>query len=61
MQVSDAMTPSARRSACGAASVVGGTSFTRQIDALRRGVDLLIATPGRLSDHMRQGTCSCRT
>ena len=32
-------------------------AFTRQSDALHRGVDLLIATPGRLSDHVRQGTC----
>ncbi|WP_246843157.1 DEAD/DEAH box helicase [Allokutzneria sp. NRRL B-24872] len=38
--------------------VVGGTSFPKQVAALRRGVDLLIATPGRLSDHIRQGTCS---
>ena len=29
----------------------------KQADSLRRGVDLLIATPGRLSDHVRQGTC----
>src|ERR1700709_2515574 len=40
---------------CG--TVVGGTSFAKQVDALRKGVDLLIATPGRLSDHVRQGTC----
>ena len=26
--------------------------------ALRRGVDLLVATPGRLADHLEQGTCS---
>jgi superfamily II DNA/RNA helicase len=32
-------------------------AFTRQADVLARGVDLLIATPGRLSDHVRQGTC----
>ncbi|SDM93028.1 DEAD/DEAH box helicase [Allokutzneria albata] len=38
--------------------VVGGTSFPKQVAALRRGVDLLIATPGRLSDHIRQGTCA---
>jgi superfamily II DNA/RNA helicase len=32
-------------------------SFTRQTDALRRGVELLVATPGRLTDHVQQGTC----
>lgn len=36
---------------------VGGTPFTKQVDQLRRGVDILVATPGRLGDHMRQGTC----
>ncbi|BAH55278.1 DEAD/DEAH box helicase [Rhodococcus opacus] len=36
---------------------VGGTPFTKQVDQLRRGVDILVATPGRLGDHLRQGTC----
>ncbi|WP_253778808.1 DEAD/DEAH box helicase [Goodfellowiella coeruleoviolacea] len=57
MQVSDALTPFARALRLSCRTVVGGTSFPRQVDALRRGVDLLIATPGRLSDHVRQGTC----
>ncbi|HTI20993.1 MAG TPA: DEAD/DEAH box helicase [Kutzneria sp.] len=57
MQVSDALTPYARALGLWCRTVVGGTSFTRQADQLRRGVDLLIATPGRLSDHVRQGTC----
>jgi superfamily II DNA/RNA helicase len=56
MQVADALTPFARSLGLWCRTVVGGTSFTRQVDALRRGVDLLIATPGRLSDHVRQGT-----
>jgi len=32
------------------AAVLGGTSMGRQIEALKRGVDLLVATPGRLED-----------
>ncbi|WP_214514289.1 DEAD/DEAH box helicase [Rhodococcus sp. WY5] len=36
---------------------VGGTPFAKQVDQLRRGVDVLVATPGRLGDHLRQGTC----
>ena len=56
MQVSDALTPYARALDLRCRIVVGGTSFVRQVDALRNGVDLLIATPGRLSDHVRQGT-----
>jgi superfamily II DNA/RNA helicase len=57
MQVEEALNPYARALGLWCRTVVGGTSFPRQIDALRRGVDLLIATPGRLSDHVRQGTC----
>lgn len=57
MQVSDALTPLARSLGLWCRTVVGGMSFTKQADQLRRGVDLLIATPGRLSDHVRQGTC----
>ncbi|WP_147144402.1 DEAD/DEAH box helicase, partial [Nocardia ninae] len=37
------------------ASVVGGAPIRRQADRLARGVDLLIATPGRLSDLIAQG------
>ncbi|ROO90688.1 superfamily II DNA/RNA helicase [Actinocorallia herbida] len=38
-------------------TVIGQTSMPRQIDALRRGVEVLVATPGRLKDLMRQGAC----
>lgn len=38
--------------------VFGGVGIRPQKDSLRRGVDILVATPGRLLDHMRQGTVS---
>ncbi|MBB4910459.1 DEAD/DEAH box helicase [Actinophytocola algeriensis] len=57
MQVSDSLAPLAKALGLWCRTVVGGMSFPKQSDALRRGVDLLIATPGRLSDHVRQGTC----
>ncbi|GAA1787123.1 DEAD/DEAH box helicase [Actinomadura chokoriensis] len=38
-------------------TVIGQTSMFKQIDALRRGVEVLVATPGRLKDLMRQGAC----
>ncbi len=37
-------------------TIFGGVGMQPQISALRRGVDILVATPGRLLDHMRQGT-----
>ncbi|AXK89354.1 DEAD/DEAH box helicase [Nocardia farcinica] len=40
------------------ASVVGGAPIKRQADRLARGVDLLIATPGRLSDLIAQGAAA---
>jgi len=40
------------------ALVYGGVGFTPQAEALRRGVDILVATPGRLLDHLGQRTVS---
>ena len=37
-------------------AVYGGSDFRSQINALRRGVDVVVGTPGRVMDHMRQGT-----
>jgi ATP-dependent RNA helicase RhlE len=40
--------------------VFGGVSINPQIDALRRGCDLLVATPGRLLDLAEQGALDLR-
>jgi len=37
-------------------TIFGGVSMGPQMDALRRGVDVLVATPGRLMDHMERRT-----
>ena len=39
-------------------TVYGGVSLQRQIQALRRGIDVVVATPGRLQDLVRHGACS---
>ena len=38
------------------AVIIGGAGMRPQQDALRRGVDIVVATPGRLMDHMAQRT-----
>ncbi|HEX9183117.1 MAG TPA: DEAD/DEAH box helicase [Burkholderiales bacterium] len=40
--------------------VFGGVGIHPQIDALKRGVDILVATPGRLLDHVQQRTVDLR-
>jgi ATP-dependent RNA helicase RhlE len=37
------------------AAIYGGVSKRPQLDALRRGADIVIACPGRLLDHLREG------
>src|SRR5712672_1027378 len=37
--------------------VFGGVGYGQQREGLRKGVDVLVATPGRLLDLMQQGTC----
>jgi ATP-dependent RNA helicase RhlE len=38
----------------------GGVAMQPQVDALRRGVDILVATPGRLLDHVHRKTVDLR-
>lgn len=55
MQVSDALEPLVHVVGLKHKLVAGGLSYTTQISALNRGVDLLIATPGRLNDLLERG------
>ncbi len=55
MQVQDSLEPLGRSLGLRFKTVIGQTSMPRQIDALRRGVEILVATPGRLKDLMQQG------
>jgi len=57
MQVSDELLPLAKSLGLWCRTAVGGMAFGKQASSLEKGVDLLIATPGRLADHLRQGTC----
>jgi len=57
-QVADALAPLGHSLQLRVATVYGGAPMGRQIDALRRGVDAVIATPGRLIDLLERGACS---
>jgi ATP-dependent RNA helicase RhlE len=56
-QVETALRDFARFTDLRVAVVFGGVGYGRQMDALKHGVDVLVATPGRLLDHLERGTC----
>ncbi|MFI7388360.1 DEAD/DEAH box helicase [Streptomyces sp. NPDC049813] len=58
MQVADALQPYGDQVGLKMKVVCGGTSMGNQIYALERGVDILVATPGRLRDIINRGACS---
>ncbi|OPF70435.1 RNA helicase, partial [Streptomyces antioxidans] len=58
MQVSDALQPYGDVLGLKLKVVCGGTSMGNQIYALERGVDILVATPGRLRDIIERGAAS---
>ncbi|MFC8571432.1 DEAD/DEAH box helicase [Streptomyces sp. NPDC057245] len=58
MQVADALQPYGDVMNLRMKVVCGGTSMGNQIYALEKGVDILVATPGRLRDIINRGACS---
>ncbi|MED7949861.1 DEAD/DEAH box helicase, partial [Streptomyces sp. BE303] len=56
MQVADALEPFGSVLGLRLKVVCGGTSMSNQIYALERGVDVLVATPGRLRDLINRGS-----
>ncbi|MCZ7426249.1 DEAD/DEAH box helicase [Micromonospora sp. WMMA1949] len=57
MQVNDALVPLGKAAGVFLKTAVGGVPYDRQIDALRRGVEIVVATPGRLGDLIERGVC----
>src|SRR3954469_8865757 len=54
-QVSESFDKYSKYSKLSHALLIGGTSMDEQVKKLERGVDVLIATPGRLMDHFERG------
>lgn len=57
-QVNDSVKTYGKYLSLNSAVVYGGVGIKPQIQTLRRGVDILVATPGRLLDHLGQKTLS---
>lgn len=57
-QVFDSISTYAKYTAIKAAVAYGGTSMNVQVKALNAGADILVATPGRLLDHVFNGSVS---
>ncbi|GAA1629441.1 DEAD/DEAH box helicase [Saccharothrix algeriensis] len=58
MQVADALRPLAKAMDLYTGTAVGGVPYDRQILGLQRGLDVMIATPGRLGDLIERGACA---
>jgi superfamily II DNA/RNA helicase len=55
-QIEEVMAPLARAVGARVTSIYGGVAYGRQLSALRNGVDVLIACPGRLTDLVERGS-----
>jgi superfamily II DNA/RNA helicase len=57
-QIDSALAPLARAAGLTSRTVFGGVGQNPQVTALRRGVDVVVACPGRLEDLIGQGHCT---
>lgn len=56
LQVNEALAGFGRKTGLRTVAIFGGVGMQPQVEALRRGVHVVVATPGRLIDHMEQRT-----
>jgi ATP-dependent RNA helicase RhlE len=57
LQVMDQFTRFSKHCSLRAVTLYGGTGYETQTRALKRGVDVIVATPGRLYDHIERKNC----
>ncbi|HLW20984.1 MAG TPA: DEAD/DEAH box helicase [Cyclobacteriaceae bacterium] len=60
IQIEESFTSYGKHTGLTSTVIFGGVNQSRQVNALRSGVDVLIATPGRLLDLMNQGVISLK-
>jgi len=56
VQVAESIKSYGRHLHLNVTTIYGGAGMAPQVDNLRRGADILVATPGRLIDHMERGS-----
>jgi ATP-dependent RNA helicase DeaD len=56
MQITDEIKKFGKYTKIRVATVYGGQGMGLQLDALERGVEIVVATPGRLIDHLKRGS-----
>ena len=57
VQVSESLRSYAKYLRINVTALFGGVGMQPQVEAFRRGVDVLVACPGRLIDHLDRGSC----
>ena len=60
MQITDEIKKFGKYTGIKVATVYGGQGMGLQLDALERGVEIVVATPGRLIDHLKRGSIELR-
>ncbi|WP_428323860.1 DEAD/DEAH box helicase [Nitrosopumilus sp.] len=60
MQITDEIKKFGKHTGIRVATVYGGQGMGLQLDALERGVEIVVATPGRLIDHLKRGSIELR-
>ncbi|AFS81224.1 DEAD/DEAH box helicase [Candidatus Nitrosopumilus koreensis AR1] len=60
MQITDEIKKFGKYTGIRVATVYGGQGMGVQFDALERGVEIVVATPGRLIDHLKRGSIELR-
>jgi ATP-dependent RNA helicase DeaD len=60
LQISDSLKKVISHTDIKLTTIFGGNSMVKQIDDLRRGVHIVVGTPGRLNDHLRRKTLSLK-
>lgn len=56
VQISESIAPFAKAMGVSLTTVYGGASMNDQVRTIKRGVQIIVGTPGRLNDHLSRGT-----